>query len=137
MAFRPYLARIWSSVRSRRSRRSRLGASGLAQQVQLDASLVLGDQIEGGHRQGTDGTVHVPAALRQGDGGLGQLPGPGRWGAPGPGAGGLISRKSGSRMARETPAAFIPARRRRTATRSDSMAMPEQISSRPDKLRGR
>lgn len=75
MAFRPYLARIWSSVRSRRSRRSRLGASALAQQVQLDASLVLGDQIEGGHRQGTDGTVHVPAALRQGDGGLGQLPG--------------------------------------------------------------
>ena len=49
----------------------------------------------------------------------------------------LISRKSGSRMARETPAAFIPARRRRTATRSDSMAMPEQISSRPDKLRGK
>ena len=75
MAFRPYLARIWSSVRSRRSSGPPGGVC-LAQQVQLDASLVLGDQIEAVTVRARTG-LSMFQQLRQGDGGLGQLPGQG------------------------------------------------------------
>ena len=138
MAFRPYLARIWSSVRSRRLQAVPPGRVCLAQQVQLGAQPGPRRSDRGRSPSGPAPDCPCSSSPPPGPWPPGRAPGPGRWAASSR-RWRLISRKSGSRMAQgDAWQHFIPCRRRRTATWSASMGDARRGSPPgPERLRGK